>query len=44
MPNSALEMVAADAVVPSTLIGETIAALVKGEQLRADAGATAVKG
>ena len=33
MPTSALANVAVDAVVPSALIGETIAAIVKGEQL-----------
>ena len=40
MPASALANVAVDAVVPSELIGETIAAIVKGEELPADASAT----
>jgi two-component system chemotaxis response regulator CheB len=39
MPTSALASVAVDAVVPSALIGETIAAIVKGEQLPAAARA-----
>jgi two-component system chemotaxis response regulator CheB len=39
MPTSALATVAVDAVVPSALIGETIAAIVKGEQLPAAARA-----
>src|SRR5207302_7068606 len=33
MPSSALANVAVDAVVPAGLIGDTIAAIVKGEQL-----------
>ena len=37
MPASALANVAVDAVVPSELIGRTIAAIVKGEQLPAEA-------
>jgi two-component system chemotaxis response regulator CheB len=37
MPASALANVVVDAVVPSELIGETIAAIVKGEQLPAEA-------
>lgn len=39
MPASALANVAVDAVVSSELIGETIAAIVKGEELPADASA-----
>jgi two-component system chemotaxis response regulator CheB len=40
MPVSALESVTVDAIVPSTLIGKTIAAIVRGEPLPADARAS----
>jgi two-component system chemotaxis response regulator CheB len=42
MPSSALANVAVDAVVPSELIGKTIAAIVKGEQLPAAARANSL--